>query len=570
MFDESELPVVPSARTRMIFNRNIQREEFIVYKANDRTEVDCTGDRRHERLAWAYCTSCEREMLIPRVTRNISTGYGCSQAVQQGLTDEYDEYWPGSKMACPCCGEVVTLVHTSSIGEHTGMAGGFCAELIRIGSQAVVVTWYVRRWLSRMGMSGYDWMPAEAYTVESYKTAKRRQEKLRMVKFSACRRCACSKEGYTFDGYWRRKRDEKLTMPVPDCVIEPEEGLTSGTTLEKSGIEAYMRRYGAFADRLIAVWLKHRNVENIAMQAPHLLGYLLAGASHTEGGYYSVGEVGDTDVKRVDWTRVRPHEMLGLDKDEMRKLEADEPGRLRFEAYMEVRQATGERITDEVLDLMSDSNLFRGGSNTIRRIAGRGAKVEKVMRYCHEKRLTDPRVTVMELLDTWDWISARIGRLTPDVMWPRDLMLTHDRERELYKGMEAYKLNERINERFRQLSEYSWEDRGLGLCIRPAASGTELHDEGCALHHCVETYAGKVASGQTAIFFIRKRSRRRESFYTLELDEELMEVRQNRGLRNCPRTPEVEAFEEKWLAYAKKVKMNTEGKNNGKSCGYGA
>ena len=40
-------------------------------------------------------------------------------------------------------------------------------------------------------------------------------------------------------------------------------------------------------------------------------------------------------------------------------------------------------------------------------------------------------------------------------------------------------------------------------------------------------------------------------FFTLELNEENVRVVQNRGKGNCDRTPEVEAFEEKWLEFVK-------------------
>ena len=56
---------------------------------------------------------------------------------------------------------------------------------------------------------------------------------------------------------------------------------------------------------------------------------------------------------------------------------------------------------------------------------------------------------------------------------------------------------------------------------------------------------------QSAIFFIRRKNRPGESYYTLELDEKKLTVRQNRGLRNCPRTPEVQAFEDLWLSWVR-------------------
>ena len=35
------------------------------------------------------------------------------------------------------------------------------------------------------------------------------------------------------------------------------------------------------------------------------------------------------------------------------------------------------------------------------------------------------------------------------------------------------------------------------------------------------------------------------------LDERELTVRQNRGMRNCPRTPEVRAFEDLWLSWVR-------------------
>lgn len=103
--------------------------------------------------------------------------------------------------------------------------------------------------------------------------------------------------------------------------------------------------------------------------------------------------------------------------------------------------------------------------------------------------------------------------------------------------------------RRRLLKKYTYVAHGL--LIRPAASQRELTAEGDALHHCVGTYGERHAAGKTAIFFIRRMDRPRESYFTLELDEKKLEVRQNRGNHNCSRTPEVEAFEREWLEWVR-------------------
>ena len=51
------------------------------------------------------------------------------------------------------------------------------------------------------------------------------------------------------------------------------------------------------------------------------------------------------------------------------------------------------------------------------------------------------------------------------------------------------------------------------------------------------------------IFFIRQKEAPEKPFYTLELDEKNLTVRQNRGLRNCDRTPEVITFEAEFLKH---------------------
>ena len=69
------------------------------------------------------------------------------------------------------------------------------------------------------------------------------------------------------------------------------------------------------------------------------------------------------------------------------------------------------------------------------------------------------------------------------------------------------------------------------------------------------SYARSHASGKTAILFIRQAKAPDKPFFTLEFDEKKMVVVQNRGLRNCDRTPEVEAFEKAWLEGIRQIKV---------------
>ena len=114
---------------------------------------------------------------------------------------------------------------------------------------------------------------------------------------------------------------------------------------------------------------------------------------------------------------------------------------------------------------------------------------------------------------------------------------------------EAQEVAVKFRIRRKQLARYAFQWRGL--LIRPAASQRELVAEGDVLHHCVGTYAKDYANGETAIFFVRRVKEPKNSYFTLELDEGKLVVRQNRGRRNCARTKEVEELEAVWLAWLK-------------------
>ena len=141
----------------------------------------------------------------------------------------------------------------------------------------------------------------------------------------------------------------------------------------------------------------------------------------------------------------------------------------------------------------------------------------------------------------------------PQVRWPRDLIEAHDAASAEYRLLqdrkEVTELAAAFRVRRRQLARYIFQADGLKIV--PAYSQRDLMREGDALHHCVASYAGGHAAGRTAIFFIRRTVEPGKPYYTLELDEKTLAVRQNRGLRNCDRTPEVQAFEAIWLAWVR-------------------
>lgn len=132
------------------------------------------------------------------------------------------------------------------------------------------------------------------------------------------------------------------------------------------------------------------------------------------------------------------------------------------------------------------------------------------------------------------------------VLFPKDLKAAHARTIAEIKYQAEKKNEAAFQKQVDKLSRLAWEQGGL--LIRPAESQKELIAEGAALHHCVGGYAGRMAEGTTAIFFIRRASDPEKPFYTLELANG--RVIQCRTDHNATYTADLEIneFVDTWMA----------------------
>jgi hypothetical protein len=129
------------------------------------------------------------------------------------------------------------------------------------------------------------------------------------------------------------------------------------------------------------------------------------------------------------------------------------------------------------------------------------------------------------------------------VLFPRDLKQTHDRAAGLYDAQKADIYNKLIAAAYRPLMErYGFTKYGLTMI--PPKTAEEIVREGHALHHCVGTYAERVAKEECIILFLRRADAADEPFVTVELRGG--EVTQARGRNNRVPTPEVMKYLELW------------------------
>lgn len=186
----------------------------------------------------------------------------------------------------------------------------------------------------------------------------------------------------------------------------------------------------------------------------------------------------------------------------------------------------------------------------------RYAKLKKILRYLASG------VNVSDFEDYIGW-GEKLGYNMRDeyYLFPANFMEAHDRMHDEYQKQKdsiAKKEKAKRNKIIKMLAKKNgnieaFHLHSCGLFIRMAESEDELKNEGQTLHHCVATYADKVAKGETMILFIRKEAEPDKPYYTMEFKEG--HIMQLRGAHNCDPTVDVIQFREAFeRAIAKEAK----------------
>lgn len=129
------------------------------------------------------------------------------------------------------------------------------------------------------------------------------------------------------------------------------------------------------------------------------------------------------------------------------------------------------------------------------------------------------------------------------VLYPKDLQKSHDRTARRMKHKEDAKIKRGFIAVYRQLSgQLDFEKDGMKIVCPDTPD--DIVKEGHALHHCVGSYAERVAKGECVILFLRRCSDDSKPFYTVEVRNR--KAVQVRGKGNCAMTPEVKSFITDW------------------------
>lgn len=531
------------------------------------TMLDEWTPPRKRKMVEVRCSCCGESRIMPWAkTDEQHGGYGFLQEDEE--TCETALIGSGDESVCPVCGTLVLVKKAAEVG-----CGYFVADETQAMSAAVVgmdkylalTGWTIQRRVSRNASAWLEVIPAEAYIFD--------REDCR--KLMGWRKSYSGSVGYfiTYLRDWSEpgKWHESWGQTAAIYGLTPE--LIAKSCLPNCKLDVYMESVQNEKPKFPVMYLRlyqgRPHVENLLLGGlPVVLDDLLAEihrAPSWENNYKGELPLALAPMTEIHWLKARPAQMLGLTKEELRLGREQCWGAFPWRLFVRTK-AQGERLTGENIQhvwMLGDPNLLE--------LPGQGP-VAKSLRYLLKQAIDDPCMyidngedeqeepvpgayaDVTTLLDYWRACRA-LGRNLddPQVRFPRDLIDAHDRvleqrrQRKRENEAQVKSLAGRFRIRRRQLAKYIFQADGLEIV--PAGSQRELQVEADALHHCVWTYAQNYAEGGTAIFFICRTVEPWTPYYTLELDEKKLTVRQNRGLRNCGKTPEVQVFEDLWIAW---------------------
>lgn len=482
-------------------------------------------------------------------------GYGFVLPESYAEVEGGTVYEDGDSILCPSCGCPVQIRRRAGLkgkgyfvpAESRAMSAAVVGE-----ERLLVLTgWVLQRRVFYGGGERLEAVPAEAYVFSARDCAQ----------LMGWTKAYSGTAGYfiQYTRAWRQPRNWTDLWGQEEHIFGLTEELLGESCLPHCKLDVYLEpRPGAY--HFPVAWLRlcqaHPNAEAALLHGlPRVLDDLIYAKCRLE--QYTRGDI---EVHELDWSQTKPARMLHLNREELRLAREQDWGKLFWDLFR-YSKAAGELLTGE--DMV---NAFRLGDEHVGQLVGRGPVARSIRYllgqcelaetgYVPEPEDEDPPAyaavpDVQTLTDYWD-MAQRLGwDLTNErVRFPHDLFAAHDEAAAQAAQREEKSLPAKFRVRRMVLRKYIFA--ADGLLIRPAGSQRELTDEGNALHHCVSTYGKKHANGETAIFFIRKKNAPRQSYFTLELDERELTVRQNRGMRNGPRTPEVRAFEELWLSWVR-------------------
>lgn len=513
------------------------------------------------RMVKVTCSECEMTDFA-----NYAKGEGYTYSGKKstyGFVDDWnfgEAVYDGDEITCPNCGASLTVRKAASIGSRLVCTDEtFCLSASLLpgarGERPLVLTrWWLRLWSDRDGRSSCTKDAIEAYIFEPKQAVKLNGYRIEYNPHKGGFRVVSPE--------WRQPKDWSDTSGQYRDVYGLTAEMVEESCLANSKFYEYMKGWSYSGWKSPVAYLrayqKWPQIENLVVQGAGYLLDRMLDAVWRSPDWEGRNDKGLPVLPDLDLTQNRPAQMLRLNKEEFRWCREMKWDLYHLNVYVKAKEI------GRPMELPGDVTLLHEyGAEDIEKILP-WAPVGKTIRYLFrqmeafglepEDEDPDPDAGLIGatlLADYWRMAERLEWDLNdPAVMWPKDLLAAHDGAAGAVRVESSKLLWKDFKARKKKLMRYAYTSGGL--TITPAGSQEALNYESKVLGHCVKTYGEDCAKGLTAIFFIRHTWAPGRPYYTLELDEKGVRVKQNRGRHNCPRTKEVKKFEDEWLAWVKK------------------
>lgn len=505
------------------------------------------------------CTACGKTFYLEHRPLGGCGSSWCPSTYGFLAPFDNEVKYHGKDCLCPECGATCEAAHTSRFhyfNKYYILSSNLCLTLHNVRRHLVLLSWKVYRCTDKQGNIKYHGEKYEGVMIIGGKP----------VRLAGHRRNIGGAD-YELQ-HWEAMKKFTIEvngfsgveiMPISKAEFEQNESVHSALDVfinENLNCD-YINVF-----QYLKLWCKYPNVENLVRQG--MSGYvnsLIESTQENKGYYYEKYYTFDVRKTRkfVNWKEKRPHLMLGIEKEDMPLIKKYSANQVFLYSY--AKRVDKVKLPFEFLNKLNKHNIEKSVEFLRQDFHGFKPHFLRTYNYIEKQTLKCERKDIINfqyLKDYWNSLYKVYGTMDKNLLYPGDLRIAHDRTLMLVKEKEDEALSKQIKRTTKKYEKYAFEDPKTGLMIIPCRSHSDLIKEGKLLDHCVASYAKSVASGSICIFFIRKKSEPDIPFFTLELKNG--KVQQNRGYKNCSRTPEVIMFEEKWLKF-----IANGGKVNGKS-----
>ena len=459
------------------------------------------------------------------------TCFRCGREVRAKASQRFAQH---GSTTCPDCGEEVICVLSNTDHFRADYVQNIVAAQLGTDGQTVFFRqWHVKRdhtaryeqvapWLEEFGRYATRGKRAAKWLHEYKENYCMNAVRYRMKGWTRFAGVEVYDGGYSF-----------FEGSVPDAV--------AGTRLQYADIPGYCREGRKHHSNGGYGW---RNVVRYAMDwARYPVMEFLWKAGYKMLAFERVTGLSKETRNAIMWNRETLKECF---KFPLRLLKFKKPSEWKMEDVQKLNQLWAYTKRGAVLEKDLPELLAMGLHLEMLEGASAYAPLRKIIKYLAgqtEAHRGNLEQTYRDYIQ--ECVQLRLDLHNREILFPPDLQAAHNRT----MAQISFEKNRADQEKFAaqvdKLERWAWERQGL--LIRPARTQKELSEEGTKLGHCVGGYINRMASGETAIFFVRKKSAPETPYYTLELrNKQVVQCRttQNKGYEQ---DPDVKAFVDDWM-----------------------